>query len=56
MRLATEAGIQNPNAFSSQYLLLIRGASLMATIEQSSDGATEQHLLRIHFRYRSMPV
>jgi AcrR family transcriptional regulator len=41
MRLAAETGIQNPDAFSRQYLLLIGGASLMATIEQSPDGATE---------------
>ncbi len=40
MRLATEAGVQAPDAFSKQYLLLIGGASLMATIEQSPDGAT----------------
>jgi AcrR family transcriptional regulator len=40
MGLATEAGIKNPDAFSRQYLLLIGGASLMATIEQSPDGAT----------------
>ncbi|MCJ8281814.1 MAG: TetR/AcrR family transcriptional regulator [Rivularia sp. ALOHA_DT_140] len=40
MRLAAEAGVQNPDAFSRQYLLLIGGASLMATIEQSPDGAT----------------
>lgn len=40
MRLATEAGVQGPDTFSKQYLLLIGGASLMATIEQSSDGAT----------------
>lgn len=40
MRLAAEAGVQNPEFFSQQYLLLIGGASLMATIEQSSDGAT----------------
>ncbi|MGB3403353.1 MAG: TetR/AcrR family transcriptional regulator [Microcoleaceae cyanobacterium] len=40
MGLATEAGIQNPDVFSRQYLLLIGGASLMATIEQSPDGAT----------------
>lgn len=40
MRLAAEAGVQNPDAFSRQYLLLIGGASLMATIEQSADGAT----------------
>lgn len=40
MRLATEAGVRDPDTFSSQYLLLIGGASLMATIEQSADGAT----------------
>lgn len=40
MRLAAEAGVENPDAFSRQYLLLIGGASLMATIEQSPDGAT----------------
>jgi AcrR family transcriptional regulator len=40
MRLATEAGVRTPDAFSQQYLLLIGGASLMATIEQSPDGAT----------------
>ncbi len=40
LRLATEAGIKNPDFFSRQYLLLIGGASLMATIEQSPDGAT----------------
>jgi len=40
MRLAAEAGVENPDAFSKQYLLLIGGASLMATIEQSPDGAT----------------
>lgn len=40
MRLATQAGVQNPDMFSRQYLLLIGGASLMATIEQSPDGAT----------------
>lgn len=40
MRLAAEAGVQNPDVFSRQYLLLIGGASLMATIEQSPDGAT----------------
>ena len=39
-RLAAEANIKNPDFFSQQYLLLIGGASLMATIEQSSDGAT----------------
>jgi AcrR family transcriptional regulator len=40
MQLATEAGIKNPDFFSWQYLLLIGGASLMATIEQSPEGAT----------------
>ena len=40
MRLAAECGVENPDAFSKQYLLLIGGASLMATIEQSPDGAT----------------
>jgi AcrR family transcriptional regulator len=40
MRLAAEAGVKNPDLFSQQYLLLIGGASLMATIEQSADGAT----------------
>lgn len=40
MRLAAQAGVQNPDMFSRQYLLLIGGASLMATIEQSPDGAT----------------
>lgn len=40
MQLATEAGVKNPDSFSRQYLLLIGGASLMATIEQSPDGAT----------------
>ena len=39
-RLAAEANIKNPDFFSQQYLLLIGGASLMATIEQSPDGAT----------------
>lgn len=39
-RLATEAGVQDPQLFSQQYLLLIGGASLMATIEQSPAGAT----------------
>ncbi|MBD2074608.1 TetR/AcrR family transcriptional regulator [Phormidium sp. FACHB-592] len=38
--LAAEAGVKNPDLFSRQYLLLIGGASLMATIEQSSEGAT----------------
>lgn len=40
VRLAAEAGVKDPNFFSQQYLLLIGGASLMATIEQSPDGAT----------------
>jgi AcrR family transcriptional regulator len=40
MQLAVEAGIKNPDFFSRQYLLLIGGASLMATIEQSPEGAT----------------
>ncbi|MGV0028954.1 TetR/AcrR family transcriptional regulator [Phormidesmis priestleyi] len=40
MQLATEAGVKNPDFFSRQYLLLIGGASLMATIEQSPEGAT----------------
>ncbi|MBD2771917.1 TetR/AcrR family transcriptional regulator [Iningainema tapete] len=40
MRLAKEAGVKNPDFFSQQYLLLIGGASLMATIEQSPNGAT----------------
>jgi len=38
VRLAVEA--KNPDFFSQQYLLLIGGASLMATIEQSPEGAT----------------
>ncbi len=40
MNLATEAGVRNPEAFSQQYLLLIGGASLMATIEGTPAGAT----------------
>lgn len=40
MQLAAEAGIKDPDFFSRQYLLLIGGASLMATIEQSPEGAT----------------
>lgn len=39
MRLASEAGLQNPDYFSQQYLLLIGGASLMATIEGNPSGA-----------------
>ncbi len=40
VQLAAEAGVKNPDFFSQQYLLLIGGASLMATIEQSPEGAT----------------
>ncbi len=39
MQLAKEAGLRNPEAFSQQYLLLIGGASLMATIENTSQEA-----------------
>ncbi|NET33495.1 MAG: TetR/AcrR family transcriptional regulator [Cyanothece sp. SIO1E1] len=39
MHLATEAGMQDVESFSQQYLLLIGGASLMATIEQAPNGA-----------------
>ena len=39
MRLATEAGVRDPQVFSQQYLLLIGGASLMATIEGTPVGA-----------------
>jgi len=39
MRLAAQA-VCRIQMFSRQYLLLIGGASLMATIEQSPDGAT----------------
>ncbi len=39
MRLAAEAGVKNPEIFSQQYLLLIGGASLVATIEGNSNGA-----------------
>ena len=39
MRLATEAGVRDAEAFSQQYLLLIGGASLMATIEGKPTGA-----------------
>lgn len=39
MKLATEAGVGKPEAFSQQYLLLIGGASLMATIEGTPTGA-----------------
>jgi len=39
MQLATEAGVRDPASFSQQYLLLIGGASLMATIEENPIGA-----------------
>lgn len=39
VQLAKEAGLRNPEAFSQQYLLLIGGASLMATIENNSQEA-----------------
>lgn len=39
MQLASEAGVRDPAAFSQQYLLLIGGASLMATIEGKPTGA-----------------
>lgn len=39
MQLASEAGIRDPESFSQQYLLLIGGASLMATIEGNPTGA-----------------
>jgi AcrR family transcriptional regulator len=39
MQLASEAGVCDPVSFSQQYLLLIGGASLMATIEGNSMGA-----------------
>ena len=39
MQLASESGISDPAVFSQQYLLLIGGASLMATIEGNSIGA-----------------
>jgi hypothetical protein len=39
MKLATAAGVRDPEAFSQQYLLLIGGASLMATIEGKPAGA-----------------
>ncbi|VEP15867.1 Transcriptional regulator, TetR family [Hyella patelloides LEGE 07179] len=38
-RLAEQAGVENAKSFSQQYLLLIGGASLMATIEGFSGGA-----------------
>lgn len=39
MRLAAAAGVTDPDAFSQQYLLLIGGASLVATIEGTPSGA-----------------
>ena len=39
IKLATEAGVGDPDAFSRQYLLLIGGASLVATIEGNPNGA-----------------
>lgn len=39
MQLASEAGVHDPASFSQQYLLLIGGASLMATIEGNPTGA-----------------
>ncbi|MBE9171163.1 TetR/AcrR family transcriptional regulator [Pleurocapsales cyanobacterium LEGE 06147] len=39
MQLARQAGICDPESFSQQYLLLIGGASLMATIEGAPAGA-----------------
>jgi len=39
MELAAEAGVHDPALFSQQYLLLIGGASLMATIEGNPTGA-----------------
>lgn len=39
MQLASEAGVRDPASFSQQYLLLIGGASLMATIEGNPTGA-----------------
>lgn len=39
MQLASEAGVKDPVSFSQQYLLLIGGASLMATIEANPTGA-----------------
>lgn len=45
MQLASEAGIRDPESFSQQYLLLIGGASLMATIEGKPTGA--QHARKV---------
>ncbi len=39
MHLAAEAGVREPEVFSQQYLLLIGGASLVATIEGNANGA-----------------
>jgi AcrR family transcriptional regulator len=48
MQLASEAGVSDPIAFSQQYLLLIGGASLMATIEGNSTGAQfAKHTLEV---------
>lgn len=41
MQLASEAGVRDPVSFSQQYLLLIGGASLMATIEGNPSGAQQ---------------
>ena len=38
-QLAEQAGVKDSESFSQQYLLLIGGASLMATIEGVSGGA-----------------
>ncbi|MEM7757022.1 MAG: TetR/AcrR family transcriptional regulator [Cyanobacteria bacterium P01_A01_bin.40] len=38
-QLANQAGVEDSESFSQQYLLLIGGASLMATIEGVSGGA-----------------
>jgi AcrR family transcriptional regulator len=48
MQLASEAGVSDPIAFSQQYLLLIGGASLMATIEGNPTGAQfAKHTLEV---------
>jgi hypothetical protein len=39
VKLASESGMRDPASFSQQYLLLIGGASLMATIEGNPSGA-----------------
>jgi AcrR family transcriptional regulator len=41
MQLASEAGVRDSESFSQQYLLLIGGASLMATIEGNPSGAQQ---------------